>query len=159
MTKKFKRMVCCFMAAFMLLTTLGATSVYAAEVEPRAGEETFWLNNNYEVGSFTFSDRNTTPKKTVQGRYLYTYLNMTRSSSDQGISSSPIKVTVKILDASTLGQIGGVHTYIINPNSYTNGGFETDLMYAGRQVYIKFQKIFFVPVLYSLMSVPCVQFH
>lgn len=139
------------MLAIMLFTTLGVSSVYATavdsqigmetqtDVEPRAGVETFWLNNNYHVGAFTFTRSNTTPKKTVEGRYLYTYLNMARSSSDQGVASTPIKVTVTILDASTLNKIGNGATYIIQPNGYMNGGFETDLGYAGRQVYIKFE--------------------
>ena len=139
MAKKFRHRIVSLLMALMLLSTVGAFTTYAAEVETRAGVETFRLNNNYEVGAFTFSDRNTTPRKTVEGRYLYTYLNMTRSSSDQGIASSPIKVTVRILDASTLKQIGGTHTYIINPNSYMDGGFETDLGYAGRQIYVKFE--------------------
>lgn len=139
MAKKITHRVACFLMALMLLCTAGFSTAYAAEVEPYAGVETFRLNNNYDVGAFWFAGRNTTPRKTVEGRYLYTYLNMTRYSSDEGIASSPIKVTVKILDAGTLNQIGGTHTYIINPNSYMDGGFETDLGYAGRQVYIKFE--------------------
>lgn len=127
------------MLALMLFSALGVSNIYAAGIEPYAGVETFRLNNNYHVGSFTFTHNNTTPKKTVEGRYLYTYFNMRRASSDKGVASTPIKVTVKILDASTLNQIGGGAVYIIQPNSYANGGFETDLGYAGRQIYIKFE--------------------
>lgn len=118
--------------ALILLSTMGASNAYAA------GVETFKLNNNYHVGSFTFTCDNTTPQKTVQGRYLYIYLKMKRSSSDKGVASTPIRVTVKVLDSSTLKQIGGTKTYILQPGSYTSGGFETDLGYAGRKVNIRF---------------------
>ncbi len=149
MTKTFKKRIATFLVALMMLCTMGTSVAYAAEVETpettetsgdvetRAGVETFYLNNNYEVGSFTFSGNNTTPKKTVQGRYLYTYLKMKRASSDAGSSSSSIKVTVKILDASTLNQIGSSKTYIIKPGSSIDGGFETDLGRTGRKIYIK----------------------
>lgn len=118
--------------ALMLLTTMGASNAYAA------GVETFKLNNNYFVGSFTFTCDNTTPTKTVQGRYLHTYLKMRRSPDDKGIASTPIRVTVKILDASTLKQIGGTATYIIRPNTSSSGSFETDLGYAGRKIVYQF---------------------
>lgn len=131
MTKRFNRIISCIMVALMLITTLGVTNVYAA------GVETFKLNKNYDVGAFTFTDGNTTPTKTVEGRYLYTYFNMTRASIDKGIASTPIKVTVDILDASTMQRIGGA-IYIINPNSYIDGGFETDLGYAGRKICYRF---------------------
>lgn len=157
MKRKINRIISGLMMAIMLFATTGFSNVYAAEVEPSVGEtevqpcsygakvqpyagiETFRLNKNYHVGSFTFTQRNTTPRKTVEGRYLYTYLDMTRASSDLGVASTPIKVTVKILDASTLNQIGGGATYIIQPGSNITGGFETDLGYAGRQIYIKFE--------------------
>lgn len=131
-TKKFsKRLVSIFMV-IILLTTMGFSNVYAA------GVETFKINNNYHVGTFTFTCDNTTPTKTVQGRYLYTYLEMKRSPSDQGIASTAIKVVVKVLDASTLQQIGGDAIYIIAPNSTISGGFERDLGYAGRKVVYRF---------------------
>lgn len=133
MRKTFRRRIVSFLMALMLLTMTGASTAHAA------GIETFWLNRNYHVGAFTFRDHNTTPKKTVEGRYLYTYFNMTRASSDGGNASTPITVTVTILDASSLRQIGGGATYVIPAGGYMNGGFETDLGYAGRQVYIKFQ--------------------
>lgn len=131
MTKRLNRIISCLMVAFMLLTTLGVSNVYAA------GVETFRLNKNYEVGEFTFTDGNTTPTKTVEGRYLYTYFNMLRASSDQGIASTPIKITVDVIDASTRQTIKTAY-YIINPGQSMDGGFETDLGYAGRKICYRF---------------------
>lgn len=131
-TKKFNLRLVSFFMALMLITTMGATNAYAA------GVETFKLNNNYHVGTFTFTCDNTTPTKTVQGRYLYTYFEMRRSPSDKGVASTPIKVVVKVLDASTLNQIGADAVYIIYPNQTISGGFERDLGYAGRKIVYQF---------------------
>ena len=132
-TKKFSKRLLCFVMALVMITTAGALSVSAA------GVETFRLNDNYHVGSFSFTYGNTTPQKTVEGRYLYIYLNMIRSSSDAGVATTPIKVTVTVLDAGTMQQIGNQAIYIIQPGSYMSGGFETDLGYAGRKVHILFE--------------------
>lgn len=132
MRRKFKhRVISCLMAALMLVTMLGVSNVYAA------GVETFKLNNEYDVGSFTFTDGNITPTKTVEGRYLYTYFKMSKASSDQGVAGTRIKVTVEVLDASTK-QILGTAYYIIDPGKSMDGGFETDLGYAGRRICYRF---------------------
>lgn len=131
-TKKFNQRLVSFFMALMLLTTMGASNAYAA------GVETFKLNTSYFVGSFMFTCDNTTPTKTVQGRYLRTYLKMKRSPSDKGIASTAIRVTVKVLDASTLKQIGSTQTYIIPKDTTVSGPFEVDLGYAGRKIVYQF---------------------
>ena len=149
MKKGFKQRIIGLIMAVTLLTTLGVSNVYAAEVEtpvnletsanvePRAGVEKFRLNKNYEVGSFTFTNKNTTPTKTVEGRYLYTYFKMAWTSSDKGVSTTPIRVTVEVLDAATKKNITTKY-YIINPKGSVDGGFETDLKYAGRKICYRF---------------------
>lgn len=149
MTKKLRDRVASFLIALMMVTTLGVSNVYAAEIEnpvnentsegieTRAGVETFYLNRNYEVGSFTFTDKNTTPVKTVQGRYLYTFFKMRRASSDRGIASTPIVVTVEVLDASTMANLK-TSKYYLDPTGSLEGGFETDLGYAGRRICYRF---------------------
>lgn len=149
MVKKLRWRIVSFLMALTMLTTLGVTNVNAAEmenpvegetsvgIETRAGTETFRLNKNYEVGSFTFEDSNTTLTKTVQGRYLYTYFKFSRASSDRGIASTPIVVTVDVLDANTRNIINTAK-YYLNPNGSLDYGFETDLGYAGRKICYRF---------------------
>lgn len=142
MTKKFKLRIVGLLMAIITVFAM-PMSAFAAEVEtpvsvePRAGVETFWLDKTYDVGSFTFKNNNTTPTKTVQGRYLYTFLEIQRASSDQGIASTPIKVTVDILDASTREVIDGI-VYYLNTTDSLSHGFEVDLGYAGRQICYRF---------------------
>lgn len=130
--KKINQRVLSFFIAFILLSTVGASNAYAA------GVETFRLNNSYFVGSFTFTCDNTTPTKTVQGRYLRTYLTMKRSPSDKGVATTWIRVTVKVLDASTLKQIGTTKTYLVPPEGSVSAPFEVDLGYAGRKIAYRF---------------------
>lgn len=130
--KKFNKRLLSLFMALVLLATVGASTAYAA------GVETFKLNNSYFVGAFTFTCDNTTPTKTVQGRYLRTYLKMKRSPSDQGVSTTWIRVTVKVLDASTLKQIGSTETYLVPPDTTVSGPFEVDLGYAGRKIVYQF---------------------
>lgn len=119
------------MVAIMLVATFGFSTAYAS------GIEDFPLNKTHDVGSFTFKDGNTTPTKTVAGRYLWTYFDMTRASTDQGIASTPILVTVEVLDASTMERLGGKR-YLIDPGKSISGGFETDLGYGGRKICYRF---------------------
>ena len=131
MKLKLKHRITSCLIAMIMVLSLGVSNAYAS------GTETFYLNHNYYVGSFTFTDQNTTPVKTVQGRYLYTYFNMSRASIDQGIPTTPIVVTVEVIDANTYQVIKTAY-YYLSTSGYLGDGFETDLGYAGREIRYRF---------------------
>ena len=96
-------------ALVLLLTGAFATTAFAAGVED--------LNKGYnEMGSFTFTNTNTSPTKTIYGNKVTFYVTWRTADGaadapdvDAGIGET--KLTLKILDANTGTTIAGPLTF------------------------------------------------
>lgn len=138
------RTISTFMMVVTLVCCFGTTTVLAAEpldsilvannvVEPRAGTETLPLGWHTISSKFTITGHNTTPVKTVQGRYLQLNYNISKNAT-----SAPVAVRIKIKDYYTGTFIGNEDIFFIseNPTSAKWGTINFDLGYAGRKVQI-----------------------
>lgn len=118
------------MAIIMTISIFGTTQVYAAGIETLP-------YGPHNIGSFTFTNTNTTPEKTVSGTNVSFMINFKKASIDAGVGN--VKLTVKVLDANTGAVIS--NTYYSNANE---DGSDTFIMvpcecgYAGRKVKIWF---------------------
>ena len=143
---KLSRIISIFMVAVSLMTNFGVATVFAAEsnepvkgveadeiVEPRAGTETLPLGWYTISSKFSIKGHNTTPVKTVSGRYLKLDYDLTKSAT-----SEPIAVRIKIKDYNTGQYIGGEDIFFVTQNATTTGcrTITFDLGYAGRRVQI-----------------------
>lgn len=102
-----------------------------------AGEETLpygW----YEVGSFSFTNYNLTPQKTVPGRYLALSILYSKPTWDAGIGD--VKLTIDVRDANTGVSITGKMDF----GKVSDGNIKSftqpviDLGYSGRKIQIWF---------------------
>jgi hypothetical protein len=99
-----------------------------------AGTETFTVGAWYEVGSFSFSDCNLSPWKTVEGRYLTMRVDFHKPTWDAGLGE--VKLTMDIRDAYTGQSIYG--PFVVGTTSGTTVVscvyYNIDLGYAGRVI-------------------------
>lgn len=144
-----RRILAGALALVLCLGCMGATSASAAEVEtmstsstgtgntvmPRAGVETLPYGQWYDVGTFTFTDANITPTKTVPGRYLTLAIGFKKASIDAGLGDIKLKIQIRdannnpitdYLDYGTAGELPHFCQDII------------DLGWAGREIHIVF---------------------
>ncbi len=103
-----------------------------------SGFETFPLGSWYMVGSFSFTNYNITPVKTVEGRYLTMIVDFYKPTWDAGIGE--VKLTMDIRDASTGASITG--QFVVGVTSGTTiisvPIYNLDMGYSGREVRIWF---------------------
>ena len=103
-----------------------------------SGFDTFPLNAWYFVGSFSFTNYNITPVKTVEGRYLTIAVDFYKPTWDAGLGE--VKLTMDVWDAYTGASITG--QFVVGITSGTTiisvPIYNLDMGYAGRQVQIWF---------------------
>lgn len=128
--------------AFACLTPLPA---YAADYtngiaestgSERSGVETLPEGKWYDIGSFSFTDSNVTPVKTVPGEYLTLGIQYEKASFDAG--SGPMLLTIRIMDYYTSEYIATEQYPIADPSSYYTQ-MDFYMGYAGRKINIKFE--------------------
>ena len=138
MTKIGKRTINIFLALILLVGTI---TVYSVPANAAGVENLPYGVYNISLEPFSFRNTNLTPVKTVTGgSNLRLVFSFTRCASlDQGIASTPIKITVEIRDANTGARIGGQFTDIVNPGNTTYSGTQYwYLGYTGRKIQIWF---------------------
>jgi|GEM_PF-2202156 len=119
---------------FMLTLSILISSVMPLTVSA-AGVENL-PHGEYSIGSFSFTNTNLTPVKTVTGGSNVKFsIDFQKASFDTGIG--PVKLTVQVRDANT-GAILRTSSFSLLNN--TSGGmeFSVDLGYTGRRVQIWF---------------------
>lgn len=146
-TTKLSWNISTLMAIVTLISFLEPTTVFATEdqivsytsettnaIEPRAGTETLPLGWYTISSRFNITGHNTTPVKTVRGRYLKLNYTITKP-----VTSEPIAIIVEVKDYNTGIKLGSSDVFFMNENSGT-AKWETiepyDLGYAGRKVQI-----------------------
>lgn len=147
MMKNIRRFVCMFMVIVTCVCCFTPMTALAAElenepfeveapftIEPRGGVETLPLGEYLISSSFTITDYNYTPRKTVQGRYLQLKFNAFLYNT-----TDPLAVRIKIRDYNTREFIGSQETIIFLGSNMISNSFTSekyDLEYAGREVQI-----------------------
>jgi hypothetical protein len=99
-----------------------------------AGEETLPVGTWYDIGSFSFTNVNFSPWKTVEGRYLTMRVDFHKPTWDAGLGE--VKLTMDIRDAYTGQSIYG--PFVVGTTSGTTVVscvyYNIDLGYAGRVI-------------------------
>jgi len=144
-TKLLRRIQSLALFGAMVLTCLTPVSVYAADYTnevpqsagiERAGVETLPEGQWYDIGSFSFTDSNVTPVKTVPGEWLTLGIQYEKASYDAG--SGPMLLTIRIMDYYTGEYIATEQYPIADPSSYYTQ-MDFYMGYAGRKIQIRFE--------------------
>lgn len=140
----FKRIQTLALTVVMALSCFNPMSVCAADDTKvvgentggdRAGVETLPEGEWYNIGSFSFSDHNVTPVKTIPGEWLTLGIQYSQADDDPGVG--PMVLTVTIIDYYTGQYVDSAVYPIANPSStYTQEDFY--MGYDGRKVHIRF---------------------
>lgn len=152
-TKRFS-ITCLSLVIMMLLSSIIATPVHAAEREtvktenvseetdimPRAGNnEVLPLGGPHVIGNFTFTNTNLTPTKIPEGRYVDFIILFKKASNDAGLGN--VKLTLNVRDAITGQIISKNFVQVADTNPYAGTILATnyiDLGYANRPIQIWF---------------------
>lgn len=136
MTDTSKQVLSIILAAFLLVGIM----FFSTGKSEAAGVETLPLGSGYDIGSFSFQDCTGTHKKTIEGRYAKFLIQFKRSSTlDNGIATTPIKLTVELRDYYTDQRIGSPHYAVVEyGHSTLTLTPKWDTGTTGREVYLFF---------------------